>query len=149
MARIRKSIEAKTGNLTKKERELQQEGESKIKAALNTIKAPEWLSTAQKRRFKWYVKQMDELNILTMLDAEYLAKYIYYETRFLEYDGLIRQQGFIIDGKAHPLIVEQRLTKQLMEKMETKLGFNPSDRLRFALPEEEKVNELEAFINEL
>lgn len=45
--------------------------------------------------------------------------------------------------------MEQRLTKQLMEKMETKLGFNPSDRLRFAIPEEEKMDELEAFRNEL
>lgn len=149
MPRNMTSIEAKKGHITKSEREQRQQNENSIKQALPKIKAPQWLETSLKRRFNWYVKQAEELETLTMLDSNMLARYVVYEARFIELEELINDTPPLIDGKINPLLVEQRQVHDKLEKIESKLGFNPSDRLRFSLPQEEEQDELEAFKNEL
>jgi|SRR5699024_6037085 len=138
-----------TKNMTKKERDQLEQGEMNIKDNLNEIKPPYWLENDLKERFNWYVEQAKELNILTILDADYLAKFIYYENRFVELDQEIKKMGFMINEKINPLLVEQRQIHDKMEKLSSKLGFNPTDRLRFAQKEVEKVDELELFRNEI
>lgn len=150
MPRGFKSINAKTGNMTAKERDQAEQNEQHFKDSLADIKAPAWLETKLKRRFTWYVKQMQELDILTILDASILAQYVYYEDRFLKLDELIQENGYSQeDGKISPFIVEQRQVRGLLDRMEMKLGFNPTDRLRFTQQESEKIDELEQFKNEL
>lgn len=145
-----KSIATKTGNMTKAERDQAEQIEKHFKDALNEIKAPAWLNTKLKRRFNWYVKQMEGINILTMLDASILGQYVYYEDRFLQLDELIKSEGYATsDGKISPFLVEQRQVRGLLDKMEVKLGFNPTDRLRFTQAEPKEIDELEAFKNEL
>lgn len=149
MPRNLKSIETKTRHMTKAERESKQIAENKLKNTLPKIKAPTWLDTSLKRRFNWYVNQAKELNTLTVLDSSMLARYVIYEARFIELEKVIQGSPPIIDGKINPLLVEQRQTHDKLEKIESKLGFNPSDRLRFAVPQEEEIDELEAFKDEL
>lgn len=145
-----KSIATKTGNMTKRERDLAEQAEQRFKDALGDIKAPAWLETKLKRKFNWYVKQMEGIDILTVLDASILAQYVYYEDRFLQLDEMIKDTGYATDdGKINPFLVEQRQVRGVLDRMEIKLGFNPTDRLRFVQKETEQVDELEAFKNEL
>lgn len=150
MPRGLKSIHAKTGNMTASERDQAEQQEKRFKDSLADIKAPAWLEDKQKERFNWYVKQMKDIDILTILDADILAQYVYYQDRFLKLDELIQENGYSTkDGKISPFIVEQRQVRGLLDRMEIKLGFNPTDRLRFTQQETEKVDELEQFKNEL
>jgi len=144
-----KSIQAKTGNMTAKERDLAEQEEQRFHDSLATIKAPGWLETRLKYKFNWYVKHMDKLNILTILDADILAQYVYYQDRFLKLDELIQEHGYSDGEKISPFLVEQRQVRGLLDRMEIKLGFNPTDRLRFTQQENEKIDELEQFKNEL
>lgn len=135
--------------MTKAEREAREQAETKMKNALAEIKAPTWLTTKQKRRFRFYVQQMAEMDILTILDANHLARYVCFEERYIAINEMMASQAYTVDGKINPLLVEQRQVHNQMEKLETKLGMNPSDRLRFMKPQGEVVDELEAFKNEL
>lgn len=136
--------------MTAKERDLAEQQEQKFHDSLAKIKSPAWLETKLKHRFNWYVKQMKELDVLTILDASILGQYVYYEDRFLKLDEMIQANGYESeDGKISPFIVEQRQVRGLMDRMEMKLGFNPTDRLRFTQQETEQIDELEAFKNEI
>ncbi|MGE7604936.1 phage terminase small subunit P27 family [Peribacillus sp. NPDC097675] len=151
MATKPKSIEVISKHLTIAEKEARKQQETKLKEALSDIQSPSWLGIKLKRRFNWYVSQYSELDLLTILDANILARYVVYEARFIELEELIRKQSFTLDDgtKINPLLVEQRQVHDKMEKLESKLGMNPSDRLRFAVPQEEETDELDAFRNEL
>lgn len=135
--------------MTKAERDAREQAEAKIKNALGEIKPPAWLNTAQKRRFRTFVQQMAGLDLLTILDANHLARYVTLEERFISLNQAIQEQPFTVEGKINPLLVEQRQVHAAMEKLETKLGMNPSDRLRFVKLEPQKVDELEEFKREL
>jgi len=145
-----KSITSKTGNMSAADRDKALQREKQFQDSLNDIKAPDWLAADLRDRFNWYVKQMQDINILTILDASILAQYVYYEDRFLQFDDLINKNGYETDdGKISPFIVEQRQVRGLLDRMEIKLGFNPTDRLRFTQQETDEVDELEAFKNEV
>lgn len=81
MPRQLKGIATRTGIITNAERESKQIAENNIHQSVPKIKAPTWLSETLKPRFNWYVEQMEGLEILNMLDANYLAQYVYYEER--------------------------------------------------------------------
>lgn len=144
-----KSISQTTKHMTKAEREAREQVEAKFKDSLAEIKPPKWLSTAQKRRFRFYVQQMVELDILTILDANHLARYVCFEERYITINEMMATAPYTVNGKINPLLVEQRQVHSQMEKLETKLGMNPSDRLRFMKPQSEMVDELTAFKDEL
>ena len=149
MATKPKSIHQITKHMTKAEREAREQAEDKIKSALDEIKPPSWLNTKQKRRFRVLTQQMVGLDLLTILDANHMARYVCLEERFIGLNELIQQQPYTVEGKINPLLVEQRQVHAAMEKLESKLGMNPSDRLRFVKLDPQTVDELEAFKNEL
>lgn len=149
MATKPKSIHQTTKHMTKAERDAREQAEAKIKNALGEIKPPTWLNTQQKRRFRTLVQQMAGLDLLTILDANHLARYVTLEERFINLNEAIQQQPFTVEGKINPLLVEQRQVHSAMEKLETKLGMNPSDRLRFVKLDPQPVDELEEFKREL
>lgn len=136
--------------MTAQERDIAEQKEKRFKDSLATITAPTWLKGELEYRFNWYVKQMKDIDILTILDASILGQYVYFENRFLQLDQLIQENGYSTeDGKISPFIVEQRQVRGLMDRMEIKLGFNPTDRLRFTQQETEQIDELAEFKNEL
>lgn len=144
-----KAISQTTKHMTKAERDAREQVEAKFKNALAEIEPPQWLTEAQQRKFNFYVEQMAELDILKNLDANHLSRYVCFEERYIEINKMIAEQPYTVNGKINPLLVEQRQIHGVMEKLETKLGMNPSDRLRFMKPQGEMVDELEAFKNEL
>lgn len=146
-----KSIQARTGNLSQAEKDELEKKENEIREAIGNITPPGWLSDELKKRFIELAEAMATLNVLTYLDSNILADYVYYEKRFIDLDKEIARTGFTLsDGKANPLLNEQRQVRGLLDRMEMKLGFNPVDRLRFAKPEApQPVDELEAFNSEL
>lgn len=149
MATKPKSIHQTTKHMTKAERDAREQAESRIKSVLAEIKPPTWLNAAQKRRFRTFVQQMAGLELLTILDANHLARYVYLEERFIQLNDAIQCSTFTVEGKINPLLVEQRQVHAAMEKLESKLGMNPSDRLRFVQLEQPKADELEEFKREL
>lgn len=144
-----KAISQTTKHMTKVERDAREQVETKFKNALAAIEPPQWLTAAQQQKFIFYVEQMAELEILTILDANHLARYVCFEERYININQMMATAPYTVDGKINPLLVEQRQVHTQMEKLETKLGMNPSDRLRFMKPQGEMVDELEAFKNEL
>lgn len=140
-----------TKNISEAEREAIKRREEQIRESLADIAAPYWLDDELVYRFNELVEQMEGLGLLTILDANILAQYVYYENRFVELDHIIQEEGYTTsDGKLSQVVAEQRRTRELMAKMEIKLGLNPTDRLRFVKTEtKEEIDELEEFRNEL
>ena len=56
--------------------EIKKRQESEIKAPSDNIEAPNYLTKKQKEKFEQYATQLLELNIMSNLDSEALAKYI-------------------------------------------------------------------------
>ena len=46
------------------------------------LQPPEYLPVRLKRRFEWYVQQLDKLNIIGNVDAELLARYVASEEQY-------------------------------------------------------------------
>lgn len=93
MARPRQPIsllEAKNKkHLTKDEIETRKAQE--IKAPSDNVKPPKYLSTAQKREFGKYAKQLVDLKIFSNLDVDSLAGYLINRDLWIEYSRQINE----------------------------------------------------------
>ncbi|MCG2937578.1 P27 family phage terminase small subunit, partial [Escherichia coli] len=58
------------------------------------------------------------------------------------------EEGYISGGKVNPALAEMRQISKTVHTYQTKLGLNPTDRLRFVSKDEEEDDELEMFLNE-
>lgn len=56
--------------------EIKERMESEIHAPSDNIEIPSYLTKSQKAKFEFYAKQLLDLNIMSNLDSEALAKYI-------------------------------------------------------------------------
>ena len=69
MARPSKSVSVISKNLTKEERKVREETESKLRGSSNAIKPLRHLNKRQKQIFKFIVNELKEANILGNLDT--------------------------------------------------------------------------------
>ena len=73
MARPAKAVNAKSSHDTKQEITIRQEAEKKLRGGSDKLKPPSYLTTSQKKIFKYIVSNLEEAGILGNLDLYILS----------------------------------------------------------------------------
>ena len=150
MAKTMVRAEQKKRRISKSEKELFNEKEESFNNKLNSnVKAPNYLTSEEKRIFNKYKKDMQNLNILSVLDADILGHYYIFSKIFNDLRVELDKKGYMIGDKINPVIGEMRQVSKTMAGYQVKLGLNPTDRLRFIKNEVVERDELEDFIDEI
>ena len=150
MAKTMVRAEQKERRISKSEKELFNEKEESFNNKLNSnVKAPNYLTSEEKRIFNKYKKDMQNLNILSVLDADILGHYSIFSKIFNDLRVELDKKGYMIGDKINPVIGEMRQVSKTMAGYQVKLGLNPTDRLRFIKNEVVERDELEDFIDEI
>ena len=150
MAKTMVRAEQKKRRISKSEKELFNEKEESFNNKLNSnVKAPNYLTSEEKRIFNKYKKDMQKLNILSVLDADILGHYSIFSKIFNDLRVELDKKGYMIGDKINPVIGEMRQVSKTMAGYQVKLGLNPTDRLRFIKNEVAERDELEDFIDEI
>lgn len=151
MAKTMVRTDQKKRRISKSEKESFNEKEDSFNNKLKfaDIKPPKYLTTEEKRIFNKYKKDMQNLNILSILDADILGHYSIFSNIFDNLRKDLDKEGRIVNGKINPIIGEMRQISKTMAGYQVKLGLNPSDRLRFIKNEVIERDELEDFIDEV
>ena len=150
MAKTMVRAEQKKRRISKSEKELFNEKEESFNNKLNSnVKAPNYLTSEEKRIFNKYKKDMQNLNILSVLDADILGHYSIFSNIFNGLRQELEEKGYMIGDKINPVIGEMRQVSKTMAGYQVKLGLNPTDRLRFIKHEDIEKDELEDFVNEV
>nr|DAK84465.1 MAG TPA: terminase small subunit [Caudoviricetes sp.] len=150
MAKTMVRAEQKKRRISKSEKELFNEKEESFNNKLNSnVKAPNYLTSEEKRIFNKYKKDMQKLNILSVLDADILGHYSIFSKIFNDLRVELDKKGYMIGDKINPVIGEMRQVSKTMAGYQVKLGLNPTDRLRFIKNEVVERDELEDFIDEI
>ena len=118
------------------------------KLAAEKIVPPDFLSRKQKNTFKKLAESLSAINVVSTLDADLLAHYVYFQSVFEDLKKLVDEEGFITGGKVHPALSELRQLTKTISGFQNKLGLNPTDRLRFVDKVEESEDEFDEFIND-
>lgn len=74
MARPAKSVNVKSGTITKAEENARQAAENALKGESNKLKAPKYLTVEQKKVFNYIIENLDEAKILGNLDIFILSR---------------------------------------------------------------------------
>ena len=150
MAKTMVRAEQKKRRISKSEKELFNEKEESFNNKLNSnVKAPNYLTSEEKKIFNKYKKDMQNLNILSVLDADILGHYSIFSKIFNDLRVELDKKGYMIGDKINPVIGEMRQVSKTMAGYQVKLGLNPTDRLRFIKNEVVERDELEDFIDEI
>lgn len=150
MARTMVRASQKKRRISKSEKELFNEKEESFNNKLNSnVKAPNYLTSEEKKIFNKYKKDMQNLNILSVLDADILGHYSIFSKIFNDLRVELDKKGYMIGDKINPVIGEMRQVSKTMAGYQVKLGLNPTDRLRFIKNEVVERDELEDFIDEI
>lgn len=151
MAKTMVRAEQKKRRISKSDKESFNEKEVSLNNKLKfaDIKPPKYLTDEEKKIFNKYKKDMKNLNILSVLDADILGHYSIFSNIFNNLRKDLDKEGRIVSGKINPIIGEMRQISKTMAGYQVKLGLNPSDRLRFVKNEVIENDELEDFIDEL
>ena len=150
MAKTMVRAEQKKRRISKSEKELFNEKEESFNNKLNSnVKAPNYLTSEEKRIFNKYKKDMQNLNILSVLDADILGHYSIFSKIFNDLRVELDKKGYMIGDKINPVIGEMRQVSKTMAGYQVKFGLNPTDRLRFIKNEVVERDELEDFIDEI
>lgn len=136
-------------NLTKAEIEIRRNQE--IKAPNNSVEPPSHLNPTQKKEFKVIANQLLELNIISNLDCETLARYIISKDIYNKITKKIRSVDMIED-----IDLFEKYTKihdryfKLCRASASDLGLTISSRCKLVVPQTEdkpKANKFERFAN--
>lgn len=151
MAKTMVRADQKKRRISKAEKEDFNEKEESFNNKLKfaDIKPPKYLTTEEKKIFNKHKKEMENLNILSVLDADILGHYSIFSNIFNNLRKDLDKEGRIVNGKINPIIGEMRQISKTMAGYQVKLGLNPSDRLRFIKNEVIERDELEDFIDEI
>lgn len=112
------------------------------------IEPPNFLSRKQKNTFRKLAESLGAINVVSSLDADLLAHYVYFQSVFEDLKKLVDEEGYVLNGKAHPALAEMRQITNVVSKFQSKLGLNPTDRLRFVDKVEEETDDFDDFLND-
>jgi P27 family predicted phage terminase small subunit len=98
---------------------------------------PDWLDRVGKHAFRWLVKHLDQMGVLTLSDSKALERYCQIYARWREAEALLRVHGQVMlvkreDGSEVPrknpaVAIASDLSHQLA-RLEADLGLTPASR---------------------
>lgn len=131
-----KPVELMSKHLSKEEINKRREAENKLKGNNDLIKPPSYLSSKQKRIFKFISKELVNVNILNNLDVSLLEVCSIAIDRIREIENKINKNPeLLLDNKL--IVIKNKYTQDFFKCMQ-ELGLSPSARARLALLNIEK-----------
>ena len=131
-----KPVELMSKHLSKEEINKRREAENKLKGNNDLIKPPSYLSSRQKRIFKFISKELLNVNILNNLDVSLLEVCSIAIDRIREIENKINKNPeLLFDNKL--IVIKNKYTQDFFKCMQ-ELGLSPSARARLALLNIEK-----------
>lgn len=146
-------------NLTKKE--IEQRRKQEVKAPNDKVKAPAYLPKDLKREFKKIADELKDIGIMTNLDVDALARFLFARKQYLQITEIILQTPVITDVEDEDgnrievasqtysdlLINQDKLFKQCRQAS-SDLGLTISSRCKLVIPKKDdkpKTKEEERF----
>lgn len=126
-----KPVELMSKHLTKDEINKRREAENKLKGNNDLIKPPSYLTSNQKRIFKFIVKELNSVDILNNLDVNLLELCAISIDRIRDIENRINKNpDLILNNKL--ITIKNKYTQEFFKCMQ-ELGLSPSSRARLAL----------------
>lgn len=133
-------IEGKIGKQKMKERV---EAEESLKGSCDEIdKIPSWLDKEARKIYKWMIKQLKDIGIVTNLDVEIVAICSDAQSKMHQASKMIQEQGLIVEQVAkggyvvqveNPYIKIYEKYQKIFQKNIAELGLSPVARARMSL----------------
>lgn len=131
MALASKTVELMKAHLSKDEINKRREAENKLKGNNDLIKPPSYLTSNQKRIFKFIVKELNNVDILNNLDVNLLEFCAISIDRIRDIESKINKNpDLLLDNKL--ISIKNKYTQEFFKCMQ-ELGLSPSSRARLAL----------------
>ena len=138
-------------HFTKAELEARKNGE--IKAPKDKVKPPAYLDKDQKKKFKLYMKELLELDLLSNLDCDSLARYVIAESQYLKISAEIAKIPYTLTKIWIDEATEQEKTETYVNPIMSDLlimqdfGLTVTSRCRLVVPKpkETKKNKFEKY----
>ena len=137
------------GRVHRSKLELAEREASEVHAPADKIKAPDCLTTEQKREFTKIAKQLVDLEIMSNLDCDTLARYLIAKAEYIRCSAMLAKIPF------HPDVIDLRKkTSNMASNAEyqcrqnaRELGLTISSRCNLVVPKADKppVNKFERF----
>ena len=120
-------------HLSKKE--IEERRKQEVKAPTDKIHAPDYLTEKQKKKFEEIAKTLDDMNIMSNLDCEALARYISAVDMYEELTKKIRSPKMLNDPEKLEKYakLQDRYFKQCHTSA-TALGLSIASRCKLVLP---------------
>ena len=131
MARPAKSVNAKSGVVTKEEVKIRQDAEKKLRGKSNSLKPPTYLTTSQKKIFKYIVSNLEEAEILGNLDLYILSVSAVTIGNLIELDTAINNEKDAI-LKVKLMSIRDKYTKDFFRCC-NELSLSPQSRAKLSL----------------
>ncbi len=163
MARPREPIDliAAKGRKHLTKQEYEERKNTEVTAPSDNIKAPSFLSKIEKNKFDEIAKQLIELNIMTNLDCDALARYIEADTEYIKVTKELKKIKFVPDKKSRATAEMQKADQyaqyDYLSKIQTRrikdcnacakeLGLTISSRCKLVIPKVEKEKPTNKFM---
>ncbi|WP_144472969.1 phage terminase small subunit P27 family [Bacillus pumilus] len=135
-------------NLTKKE--IQERREQEIKAPDDKVKAPSYLPKDLKREFKKIADELKNIGIMTNLDVDALARFLFARKQYLQITEIILRTPVITDvedeegnrievasQKYSDLLINQDKLFKQCRQASSDLGLTISSRCKLVIPKKD------------
>lgn len=114
------------------EKEKQQRKSQEVKAKNDKVRAPTYLSKPQKREFNKLAKQLLDIDIMSNLDVDSLARYIIAQDAYNQINQMFNEKPKLLLDK-DATFVRDTYFKQCRQ-LASDLGLNISSRCKIVLP---------------
>lgn len=91
--------------------------------------------------FNFIKQELISVDLINNTDVQHLAIYADSYDKYIKMNEIVTQDGFLIDGSAHPLLVKMEKQASQMRLFGAELGLNPSSRSKLAIHMQEEKSE--------
>lgn len=123
-------------NLTKKE--IEERRAQEVKASSDDIQAPSYLPKNLKRDFDRLAKQLADINIMTNLDCEALARFVMSEYNYQRVSKRLLRVG-VENPLFRELLLHQEKLFRMARQAASDLGLTISSRCKLVVPKQEET----------
>lgn len=130
------------GRSHKTKAELEQRRQEEIVVATDELHPPDFLPKRLKDRFKWYVGQLEELNLIGNVDAELLARYVTSQDQYENVAKKIMRLDPVKNMEDYSkLVTAQNKLFTQCRQAGNDLGLSITSRGKLVVPKKEEVKE--------
>lgn len=117
--------------------EIEERKKREVKAKADKIEPPSILTKKQKKRFQEIAKELIDINIMSNLDVDALARFVIHQTEYERVTKLIRKTN-PLDDLYNKLLVQQEKHFKMARQCSMDLGLTISSRCKLVIPKQDE-----------